>query len=156
MTPARKQVANSIIFAEVIQFINEGRSVKLSVKGNSMRPFIFQGDTITLEPISELRVGDIVLAQVRPNNFLVHRTISIEGKFITLRGDGNIGITEECMNHDIIAQVTMVERKKNGAKIDPRTPKQLRYSAIWQLLFPIRRYLLAIGKRMFGWEYASL
>ncbi len=148
-----KTVANEILFADVIRLINEGRDVKLTVKGNSMRPFILHGDSVELSPITSLEVGDIVLAQRTPKNFLVHRVIAISGDFITLRGDGNTNFTEEVMRHDIIAQATMIEHKKDGRQVDPRTPKQRRRAAIWQKLFPIRRYLLFFGRHLCGWNH---
>ncbi len=149
---SHKIVSNTIIFADVTRLIAEGRSVKIVVKGNSMRPFIFHGDSVELRAIaSPLRVGDIVLAQHNEGSFVIHRVISIDNDCITLRGDGNSHFNEEVNRQDIIAQVVMIERKKHQA-IDPRTTSQRRWAALWHTLFPIRRYLLFVGKHLCKWR----
>jgi hypothetical protein len=47
-----KQIANDLFFASAEEFLREGRSVELRVKGFSMRPFVRnERDVVVLSPI---------------------------------------------------------------------------------------------------------
>lgn len=146
----RRIIANSIIFSDVARLIAEGRSVRIAVKGNSMRPFIFHGESVELHPFTVVEVGDIVVAQNTPDHYVLHRIIAIEGEFVTLQGDGNLEITEECLAKNIIAKVHSVERR-SGRVVDLRTPSQRRWGVIWRWLHPVRRYLLFAGHHLLRW-----
>lgn len=65
----------------------EARPFLFCARGRSMAPFIIDGDTVEIRPISgNLRTGDVVLLS-RGKGFLLHRIITCtEGGVIT-RGD---------------------------------------------------------------------
>ena len=94
----------------------------------------------------ELIEGDIVLARLSSGSYVLHRIISINGTEIILMGDGNIRGTEKCRVGDVIAVSERIIR--NGKAVECRSEKHLRKVAIWQMLRPVRRYLLAIYKRI--------
>ena len=129
-------------FEMVDGILAEGKEVKMTPKGNSMLPFIKGGrDSVVLvRPTKDFEVGDIVLAKVG-NRFIMHRVFAVKGKNLILMGDGNICGTEHCVSDDVIALVTEIH-KENGKKVIPGK------AAFWRRIRPLRRYILAIYKRV--------
>ncbi len=125
--------------------VSSGESITLLSKGRSMLPFIVgERDSVTLTPIGDaIEIGDILLAKIPlTKRYLIHRVIKIEGDRVTLMGDGNILLTEECQRQDIVARVTAIVTPNRV--VDPYSKSQLRYASLWRTLRPIRRYLLFI------------
>ncbi|MBQ7423355.1 MAG: S24/S26 family peptidase [Prevotella sp.] len=139
---------NALLLPEVVKLLNEGHTVTLRLRGFSMRPFLEdKRDKALLKKAENPKVGDAVLAEIAPGHFVLHRIISIEGEKVVLRGDGNLG-TEQCTLKDVKGLAIGFYRK--GREVaDMTTDKKWRvYSAVWTRLFPIRRYLLAIHRRI--------
>ncbi|MFI3262189.1 MAG: S24 family peptidase [Rikenellaceae bacterium] len=142
-------VPNNRLLDDVAAMISSGEQVTLLTKGQSMLPFIVGSrDSVELSPITEVKLGDIVLAKLHDPNprYVIHRVICIEGERITLMGDGNIIGKEYCNQSDIIARVTSII--KPHKRINPYSKSMVVYSRLWQILRPIRRYLLAIIRRL--------
>lgn len=113
-----------------------------------MLPFIRGGvDSVILQAPTALVVGDVVLAWVDGCRYVVHRIIAIEGNQLTLMGDGNIVGVEHCLVDDVKARATHVV-KPSGKRYDLRSPWSLRAARCWWWLRPIRRYILAIYRRI--------
>ncbi|MBP3768335.1 MAG: S24/S26 family peptidase [Prevotella sp.] len=143
----QKTVSNNVAIAAVADFIKEGRHVILPVKGFSMHPFIIGGkESVELVPPRQAQVGDVVLAWVDGCRYVVHRVISIapDGK-ITLMGDGNIIGTEQCTQKDIVATAINVIAP-NGKKRP--LPNDSNSWKLWNKLKPVRRWLLAVYRRV--------
>lgn len=141
------QMSNEELFPKLIEFMEAGHTVTLTLKGFSMRPFLEDGrDKAVLCHATNPKVGEPVLAVVGANQYVLHRIIKIEGDEAILLGDGNITV-ERCKLSDIKAQVVGFYRKgrKQPDHIDGRKWKI--YSFVWMRLRPIRRYLLAIYRR---------
>ena len=136
------------IIEEAIRLVREGVNVTLPVNGNSMLPFIIGGkESVILHKPVLIDVGDVVLAWVDGCRYVVHRIIRIDGDRITLMGDGNILITEHCALGDIKARVThVVDAKDKTHYLYNRWRKSA--AKVWYWLRPIRRYLLAIYRRV--------
>ena len=134
---------------EAIRLAREGVRVTFPVKGQSMLPFIIGGkeSVILLGPGGLVDVGDVVLAWVDGNRYVVHRIIRIDGDRVTLMGDGNVACTEHCMLGDIKARVTHVVSADNKEH-DLHNRWRMLAARLWYWLRPIRRYLLAIYKRI--------
>lgn len=143
------QFPNAELLPEIIKLLEEGHNVALQLRGISMRPFLEDmRDKALLTRAKDPQVGDPVLAEISPKRYVLHRIIRIDGSQVTLRGDGNLN-TETCQLGDVRASVIGFYRK--GRKQMDKTDgwKWKLYSAIWTRLFPIRRYLLAIYRRVF-------
>ena len=128
--------SNREMFSVVRDILLDGQSVKIAVKGQSMLPFFRSGSTITLRPITD---GDfkkyaVVFADAG-DHFVVHRIIDIKGDKVTLLGDGNIYGTE-----------TMSRQKVYG--VVDCTALHIFFAKIWLLMRPVRRFPLAIFKRI--------
>ncbi len=140
-------VNNNIIFDQVASLIAQGESVTILTKGNSMLPFIIGGhDSIVLVPTVALSIGDIILAKVDNERYVVHRIIEIDGEKITMMGDGNIKGREQIRRTDVVASVEAIIH--NGKSVDCNNKKERRRAKIWRHLLFIRRYILAIYKRL--------
>ena len=137
------------IIEEAIRLAREGVRVTFPVKGQSMLPFIIGGkeSVILRGPGGLVDVGDVVLAWVDGCRYVVHRIIRIDGDRITLMGDGNVACTEHCMLNDIKARVTHVVSADNKER-DLHNRWRMLAARLWYWLRPIRRYLLAIYKRI--------
>ena len=136
------------IIEEAIRLVREGVNVTLPVKGLSMLPFIIGGkESVILHRPGLIDVGDVVLAWVDGNRYVVHRIIKLDYDRVTLMGDGNL-TTEHCALSDIKARVTHVVSADNK-KRDLYSRWRVRGAAkLWYWLRPIRRYLLAIYRRL--------
>ena len=137
------------IIEEAIRLVKEGVNVTLPVNGNSMLPFIIGGkeSVILHRPGGIVDVGDVVLAWVDGNRYVVHRIIKLDYDRVTLMGDGNVAVTEHCRLNDIKARVTHVVSADNKER-DLHNRWRMHAAKLWYWLRPVRRYLLAIYRRV--------
>lgn len=141
-------ISDHEILEEATRLAKEGLSVTLPVKGNSMLPFIIGGkESVILQKPNHPKVGDVVLAWVENCRYVVHRIIKIDGHDVVLMGDGNIIGTEHCKIDDICAIATHVV-SADGKRHDLYSKWRMRATRLWWYLRPIRRYILAIYRRL--------
>ena len=135
-------VDNAIFLPQVVTLIAEGHTVTLPLRGYSMRPFLEnERDKALLAEATDIREGDVVLAELYEGYYVLHRIVAIRFQDVTLLGDGNL-TKEYCQLDDIRAKAIGFYRK-NRTKPDLTDGMKWRlYSWIWTRLFPIRRYLL--------------
>ena len=131
-----RTIANRELFSIVRDTLLEGNTVRISVNGQSMLPFFRSGSTITLRPIEEgdIRKYNVVMADAG-HAFVVHRIIEVGDKSVTLLGDGNYLGTESVTREQIYGIVDC-------------TPLHIFFAKIWLWLRPVRRYPLAIFRRI--------
>lgn len=140
-------VENNILIPKIIEFLDAGHTVTLRLRGYSMRPFLEDcRDKVLLTKPAYIQRGDVVLALIDGNRYVLHRIIHLKGDEVTLRGDGNIG-TEHCTRDDIKGFAMGFYRKERDKIELTNSLKWRLYSVTWCLLFPLRRYLLAIYRR---------
>ena len=136
------------IIEEAIRLVRDGVDVTLPVNGNSMLPFIIGGkESVILHAPGVIDVGDVVLAWVDGCRYVVHRIIRIDGDRVTLMGDGNLVGTEHCLIDDVKARVTHVVDAKERTHYIYNKGRR-RAAKVWYWLRPVRRYLLAIYRRL--------
>lgn len=139
----------NIIMAEIEKLISEGKTVTITAKGYSMNPFIVHmEDQITIGPWSdeEIRKGVVVLVKDCRGNYILHRIIRRKDNNIVLMGDGNIGIHEAACIENIIGVMRSVIKKRRSYHVNGMAWRL--YSCIWRLLRPVRRYPLALWRRL--------
>ena len=142
----KKVVANDIIVPEIARLVAEGTKVAFTPKGVSMYPFIRgDRDSVVLGQADDIKVGDIALAKIG-SSYVLHRIIGIDADKVTLMGDGNVAGVEKCRRADILAVAETI--KKGDREIDCRSKSHLRKADIWRKMLPVRRYLLAIYRRI--------
>lgn len=138
---------NEELLPEIAGMLSEGGRVTFKTKGYSMLPFIVgDRDSVILEKPSTLAVGHIVLAEIAPHKFVLHRIINIEGEGITLMGDGNQLGVETCRKENIHGYAVAILRK--GKQVDCNSRREQRKARVWYRLLPVRRCLLAVYRRV--------
>ncbi len=150
---SRRIVANNTLLDEAVKALGEGSEVQIPTKGSSMFPFIVGGqDTLILEPIREIGVGDIVLAKYR-EHYIVHRIIEIDQRSsqVTLMGDGNIRGRELCKVGNLCAKAKYIVHR--GIAVDCNSRRSRRQATTWRMLLPLRRYILGIWRRTPFWPF---
>ncbi|MBR4779034.1 MAG: S24/S26 family peptidase [Bacteroidaceae bacterium] len=141
------ELPNDLFLKGIGELLQEGHTATLRVRGNSMRPFLEdRRDSIVLTSVTHIEVGDAVLAEIAPGKYVFHRIIAIDGDIVTLMGDGNVRGTEHCTKADVKANALAVVRKGKEYRTDGR--RWIRYSKAWMRLTPVRRWLLAIHRRL--------
>lgn len=136
----KRIVANEVLLEEAAALMNEGREVSFTPLGSSMLPFIRGGkDAVRMRKLPQVEVGDIILIRL-PGRYILHRVIEVNGNQVTLMGDGNIAGTEQCTLDDVLGTVVVIE--KNGRTIRPGRGR------FWRAIKPLRRYILAIYRRL--------
>jgi hypothetical protein len=140
----------SIMMEEIRTLISKGHTVSLTVKGNSMNPFIVHlRDQMTLGPWKDedIRKGCVALVKDIRGNYLIHRIIKRDEKTVTLIGDGNVGLYETAKTDDIIGIMYSITRKGKVWSTDSKVWKL--YSWIWMFILPLRRWPLGLWRRIF-------
>lgn len=134
------KVSNDEVFGEVCRMLSQGKTVRLSAKGGSMRPFISgDGDTLVISPPRPLRLWDVVLARVPGRGYIVHRVIGMEEDVIVLMGDANLYGVERCSRTDVMGCVDTVVH--NGHERSMITTGVRYRAGMWHLLLPWRRLI---------------
>ena len=140
-------MTDELIIQEAVRLVQDGVSVTFPVKGRSMLPFIFGGrESVILQKPGSLQRGQVVLAQVGPDRYVVHRIIKIELDRITLMGDGNICGTESCTPSNVLAIATHVVDEK-GKRRTLESKGQMFKARVWYVIRPLRRIILAVLRR---------
>lgn len=141
---------NSVLIPIVIQYIEQNHKATLPLKGYSMRPYLEnQRDKALLIKAENIKKGDVVLAEIRKGIYVLHRVKNINGSIVTLLGDGNL-TTENCNITDVKAKAIGFYRKGRNKLNSVEGIEWKLYSFIWEKLFPIRRWILAIHRRLPG------
>lgn len=144
------QLSNNEFFALTKEMLREGKSVDIRVKGNSMRPFLFDGEVVTIAPLfpqSELTEGLIVLADTDFGKVMMHRIQRISGERIIMQGDGNLYQWEEIRREQIFGIARTFRKGKQDLSL--YTPARRMAARMWNY-YPIRRiglFLVRILKR---------
>ena len=132
-------VQNDVLIPQIASFLREGKDVRFTPTGVSMRPFIEGGyDAVVLRLLPTVKVGDIALCDIG-GTYVLHRVIAIDqsAQTLTLRGDGNLRGEEHATMQQVIGTVVRIETP-HGCR------KPLTKGRIWQCLFPQRRLLLKV------------
>lgn len=148
------KVANDILIPELARLIAEGKEVRFTPSGVSMRPFI-EGDkdSVILSSVSAPKRGDILLAKTTTlcghSTYVLHRLIRIEKDLLILQGDGNLSGEEACAFGDVIGRVVRIENPQGRRK-------PLTRGYFWYYLKPLRKYLLKIYRHTWlKWNYEN-
>ena len=136
---------NKKLMPEIESLLNEGRKITLKVKGNSMFPFIKgDRDRVELHKPQSLKMGDIVLARLQDEQYVIHRIIDLTNEEVLLMGDGNLYKMEMCHRTDVIGKAFRIIRGKRSIYCSYCIEKIK--AKVWRKLLPIRKYMLFICK----------
>ena len=136
------EIPNAILLAEVSDCIAGGHEVVIRTKGSSMLPFIRgDRDSVLLYRKETVEVGDIVLAEISPGCYVLHRVFAVDGDRLTLMGDGNLRGRESCRICDVKGTVKEIIHP-DGSRTVPGKGR------FWRRLLPFRRIILGIYRRL--------
>ena len=113
----KRLIDNETFLAEIEQLLRQGHSVTVTVRGNSMRPFLADGrDAVTLQAATadDLKPGAVVLARDVAGRTVLHRLTAHDGGRLVLQGDGNRRQTELAEPGQVVGVATCFVR--NGRK----------------------------------------
>lgn len=136
------ELSNTEFLPLAVSYLETKESVKIPLKGYSMRPFLeSERDYALLGKAHGPVLNEPALVLLPEGRWVLHRIVKIEGENLTLLGDGNI-VPEHCKASDIQASIIGFYRKgrKDLDRIDGKKWKI--YSFFWTRFYPFRRYLL--------------
>lgn len=112
-------ISNDLYFAEVQRMLDEGKEVRIRIKGGSMRPFIQDGDSVLLLAYSGgvLLPGSNLLAK-HQGKYVFHRYVGRKNGQIILAGDGNLVLREHIDPTDIIAVASVHYPQQSAEEIN--------------------------------------
>ena len=143
-----------LMMEEIRTLVSEGKTVTLTVKGNSMNPFIVHlRDRMTIGPWKDedIRKGTVALVKDTRGSYVIHRIIKRDKDRVVLLGDGNIGFTDTATLDNVIGIMHNIDRK--GRIWTPQSTLWRLYSWFWMTLTPLRRYPLALWRKLFLRSY---
>lgn len=143
------KISADILFPAIEEQLSAGRKASFTVTGLSMWPFIGHArDQVIISACDPdtLKIGDIILFQPLTGKYILHRVTALREDAFETTGDGNCfrdgWFPREC----VIARVETIIR--DGKKIQCSKAGWRIAFYIWGELFPIRRSLLRLMRRL--------
>jgi len=131
-----------------------GASLRFRARGNSMRPFIKDGDILNIKPIeaTEVQIGDVILFR-QGRRILVHRVVKrrVEPEvMLIVKGDSRLRPDGPVHPDQLLGKVTGVERGGRTINVD-RGVVKLAGTLLWgNAPFLGCRIYLLLGKAKRG------
>jgi hypothetical protein len=116
--------------------------LRCRVRGSSMKPFVRDGDVLTVSPPSGMppRAGDIVLYRTAAGNALLHRVIDVTqrdaGVWLTIWGDAAAGPLDEVSAERIMGVAVALERGRRSMRLDVGSRRRM--SQAWAAIQRVR------------------
>lgn len=109
-------------FAVIKELIKNGNTIELTVKGNSMRPFLADGTdkVIAKKPTKPITIGDIAFFEDKYGRTIMHRVCKITDEGYYFCGDGMTTAEGPVPKENIFAVVEAVII--NGKKYSVKSP----------------------------------
>jgi len=83
---------------------------EVTVTGRSMNPLLYDSDIITVQPLDDYNIGDVLVFNFQDNELLTHRLLLKENGVYFCKGD-NVYRLEEVTAEQIIGKVISVNGK---------------------------------------------
>ena len=126
------------------QILSEGHKLRFRASGDSMQPFIHDGDILEVSPASGqvVHCGDVLLVDIDDGRLLVHRVIKtrqVESQFSYLiQGDNCSSMDGWFQAKDILGRVVQVRR--GNREIDLTSLPQRYKARVWVTIKPFAPY----------------
>jgi signal peptidase I len=126
------------------EILARGSQVRFEARGASMRPFIQDGDLVTIQAVEagSVKKGDILLARMNGGRLVVHRARQVTPAFVLIQGDAVMDPDGRLSLSSILGRVTAVERA--GRPVHFNHGMQRFLSAAWLVAAPVRRQLFGL------------
>ncbi|CAM3818318.1 S24 family peptidase [Sphingobacterium prati] len=134
-------ISNDLYFTEVQRMLDEGKEVRIRIKGGSMRPFIQDGDSVLLLAYrgEALQLGANLLAK-HQGKYVFHRYVKKKNGEIVLAGDGNLVLCEYVTTKDILA-VAHIHYPKD-------TSRSININSLWNRICGLGWYHIRLFRRI--------
>lgn len=140
-------------FLEISKSLLEGgRAISFRAKGWSMRPYIRDGDIVTVVPLNNtpLRKGEIVLFSTPDGRITLHRILRIFGKnnpmAFFVKGDAAFGRPERIQLQNILGRVVEIKRHERIRNHKSKRFQLLNYFLADITLF--NKWIYPLGSRI--------
>lgn len=121
----------------IIDAVESGKDVKLTVTGYSMYPLLeSMTDSVFLTKPENISKYDIVLFKRNDGSHILHRVIKKDTDILTIAGDNEIRREYPVYISDVEAKVKAFERNGKYHSTDEMWYKL--YERIWLVIFPFR------------------
>jgi hypothetical protein len=121
--------------------LERGGSLRFRARGNSMRPFICDGDVLLVRPGLETRPGDVVLCRPGDGRLLAHRVTRVDRQSrqcsMLLQGDACPWSDGLVSLDNVLGRVVAVERGARKIRLDAGLPRWLGW--LWSGSSPLKR-----------------
>lgn len=145
MEEETRWISSEELFSAIQELLAEKRQAVFTVTGMSMWPFLCHGrDQVVVETCDChcLKKGDVVLFQTLYGNYMLHRITCLEAEYFESTGDGNCFRDGRFPISCIKARASCFIRKGKVISCDAILWRFI--FRIWEMLFPVRPYLLKI------------
>ena len=132
----------------ICKTLDSGRSVELSLKGQSMLPMIREGkDSVILSPVTrEIRKYDVVFYKRPDGSYVLHRVVKLCDDTVWCVGDNQFVVERGVPHSAIIAILESVRR--DGALIEARGKRSMAYARIRTITRPVRYFLFRLKRKI--------
>jgi signal peptidase I len=121
--------------------LRRGNDLRFRARGDSMRPFIRDGDVLLVRPGLEIRLGDVVLCRFGDGRLLAHRVTMVHKqshpRSILLQGDACLWPDGLVLLDNVLGRVVAVERGRQRVWSDKGLHRWL--GRLWSGSSPLRR-----------------
>lgn len=122
------------------QTLSVGGEVYMTIRGNSMSPFLYDGrDQAVFAPLPPRRIrrGDIVFYQRRGGQYVMHRVYAVDGEGVmTLLGDAQWTLEPGIRPEQLCAFVPRVVRKGREISCERGLWHRLMTLYLWRIRYP--------------------
>lgn len=140
-----EQVSTKTLLPFLIEMLDLGKQVRLTVTGNSMLPLWLNGrDSVILQKVEAPKKYDVVLYRRHNGDVILHRIVRHTSEGYMILGDNQTQIDGPILPSDIIAAVTGFYRDKTYYSVN--TWWHVLYCRIWVAVRPLRRILLPLAR----------
>jgi signal peptidase len=128
------------------EILKAGNTLRFEANGNSMRPFIYNGQIVEIEPVEpgKLKRGDIVLCRLEKDWLVLHRIVRMQAvagkKKLVIQGDAMPLPDGAIAPEQVLGRVAAVYRGEDRLGVDRHFISFL--AVIWMEFAPVRPFLI--------------
>jgi signal peptidase I len=145
MQQSIRRISTHELLPFVEEIIQSGRKARITVTGNSMRPFIVSNrDEVLITGFKALKKGDIILFKNKNGEYILHRIYTIKDMKYRTIGDYCLNDDGQVEQTNIIGVVEKIMRKDRIIACDSFLWQI--FTRVWLALLPVRKYLIMAHK----------
>lgn len=127
------------------EVLGRGYHLRFQVEGTSMRPTIWPGDIITIDPDRKVQPGDIIFYH-HQGHFLAHRLVACQAGMLLTKGDDSDHPDSPFPDTALLGKVIQVERPRPGLSSAAGRRRLYHYLVYWlQCRWP---WIYHLGRRL--------